>query len=628
MTDNRAVILVGHSLGVYSVAFSADADLLASAGDDQRIRLWDSSSRAQVGTLAGHTDRIRSLAFRAEQALRDNGTPEPNLASASDDETIRLWHTSTGVELGQLTRHDGIIYSVAFSPNGLLLASAGADKIIRLWDTEGRGEIGQLVGHTGSVTSVTFSPDGTLLASGGIDQTVRLWQVAEQRELGQQQGRLAVIYSVAFSPDGQLVASGSADGRVRLWAIYEANDIRVLAGHTEQINSIAFSADGRYVASGSKDGTVRLWDVESGQELDRLDGLGKAVLSIAYGWEHLAATSWDGIVQLWQPDGEITVDAARVESLWQPPAEEIAVRDKLREAWQRRSEAASKALRAREERREAGQANGSWFSRESAGERPAQSRGDFWQSIGALFNDNPRHYANPFALAGRQTPVTYGLLGLLVLGFIITELMGGSNDARTLLNLGANFGPAVIEDGQVWRFLTAMFLHSGFLHLASNAFGLFIFGLEMERAYNSVRFGVIYILAGLFGSLLSFTVSGLETFSVGASGAVFGVIGVNLAFYLFFRPVLGEVGRQRLTGVLIYGGANLVLGFTNLRIDNMAHVGGLLAGLALGYALAPRHVRGSTADWGSLMYRWWVVALAMLMLVGGTVLAVQMWQYR
>jgi rhomboid protease GluP len=168
-----------------------------------------------------------------------------------------------------------------------------------------------------------------------------------------------------------------------------------------------------------------------------------------------------------------------------------------------------------------------------------------------------------------------------------------------------------------------MFLHIGLMHLFFNSYALFAFGIEVERLYGSPRFLVIYLLAGLWGSLISFAFG--PNLSAGASGAIFGLLGVMLAFFRRHREIFGEWGRQRLLNLLGVAVLNLVLGFTVPGIDNLAHLGGLLSGAALGWLLAPQYeVRRDgegvpqVKDRTSLLSRWWVVALALILLVAGT----------
>jgi WD40 repeat protein len=101
------------------------------------------------------------------------------LASASRDETVRLWDVASRRPLGEaLKGHSSSVLGVAFSPDGKMLASAGVDQTVRLWDVARHRSLGDpLKGHTGSVLGVAFSPDGKLLASAGYDPTIWLWDI-------------------------------------------------------------------------------------------------------------------------------------------------------------------------------------------------------------------------------------------------------------------------------------------------------------------------------------------------------------------------------------------------------------------------------------------------------------------
>ena len=176
--------LIGHTGVVNAVAFGstpAGQLLLASAGDDKTVRLWDPVTGAPVGSpLTGHTGVVNAVAFASTPA------GQLLLASAGDDKTVRLWDPVTGAPVGSpLTGHTGVVNAVAFAstPAGqLLLASAGDDKTVRLWDPVTGAPVGSpLTGHTGVVNAVAFAstPAGQLLlASAGDDKTVRLWDPA------------------------------------------------------------------------------------------------------------------------------------------------------------------------------------------------------------------------------------------------------------------------------------------------------------------------------------------------------------------------------------------------------------------------------------------------------------------
>ncbi len=192
--------------------------------------------------------------------------------------------------------------------------------------------------------------------------------------------------------------------------------------------------------------------------------------------------------------------------------------------------------------------------------------------------------------------LVYAILAINVLMYGVTLALTfslqnaaamSSDDAftRVLYLLGAKYGPA-IDAGQWWRFLTPIVLHGGLIHLAFNTYALYGLGPESERIYGSGRFLAIYLLAGLAGSIASYIRS--PGLSIGASGAIFGLIGALAAFFRSARGLIGaEASRQQVTQLISMAAINIVLGFSVAAVDNAAHLGGLFAGGIAGYALAP-----------------------------------------
>jgi WD40 repeat protein/predicted Ser/Thr protein kinase len=226
---------------VWGLAFSPDRKLLASAGADATVRVWDIGTRKALLTLQGNSGAVQDVAFSPDGK---------RLASAGRDSTVRVWDVATGKPLDTLYGHTGPVWSVAFSPDGKRLASGGEDETVRVWDAVAGPIPLALKGHTGWVRSVTFSPDGKRLASAGKDQTVRVWDVAGGQEPRTLSGPSGPVLAVAFSPDGrQLFSAGETQAAVRVWEVGSGKALRKLPGpRGAWALDVAFSSDGRRLA--------------------------------------------------------------------------------------------------------------------------------------------------------------------------------------------------------------------------------------------------------------------------------------------------------------------------------------------------------------------------------------------
>jgi len=176
--------------------------------------------------------------------------------------------------------------------------------------------------------------------------------------------------------------------------------------------------------------------------------------------------------------------------------------------------------------------------------------------------------------------VTYTLLAAYTTVFVAGMVTGGR--ASPIVLYGAQINAAVVA-GEWWRVLTATLLHDGLTHLAFNGYALYVLGPQLERGVGSTAFAALYLAAGLAGGI-AFLVGAPAPVAVGASGAIFGLFGAYLAAAWVNRDT--PAGRAGLTQLGVLLAINLALPLLIPRIAWQAHLGGLLAGVAVGLTWA------------------------------------------
>ncbi|KAL2887302.1 Vegetative incompatibility protein HET-E-1 [Ceratocystis lukuohia] len=284
--------LEGHGSFVTSVMFSKDGQRLASASWDNTIKIWDATSGVCLQTLEGHDRGVTSVVFSNDGQ---------QLASGSRDNTVKIWDATSDACLQTFRDHDDEVTSVVFSNDGQRLASASSDTTVKIRDATSGACLQALEGHDREVMSVVYSNDGQRLASGSWDNTVKIWDTTSGACLQTLEGHGWNVTSVVFSNDGQRLASGSSDNTAKIWDATSGECLQTLEGHSSFVMSVVFSNDGQRLASGSWDNTIKIWDATSGSVLQTLEGHDRGVTSVVFSndGQQLASGSWDKTVKIW-----------------------------------------------------------------------------------------------------------------------------------------------------------------------------------------------------------------------------------------------------------------------------------------------------------------------------------------
>lgn len=191
------------------------------------------------------------------------------------------------------------------------------------------------------------------------------------------------------------------------------------------------------------------------------------------------------------------------------------------------------------------------------------------------------------------------LIALNIAYFLYLEIAGSSENTLFMLQHGAMYAPLVLENKEYYRLITSIFMHFGISHIANNMLVLFILGDNMERALGSAKYLIFYLLCGIGANVVSMYAGihdPVQAVGAGASGAIFGVIGGLLYAVLVNKGRLEDLSVRQLVTVIIF---SLYFGFTSTGVDNVAHIAGLVLGIALA-AILYRKPRKYLAEgyWG------------------------------
>lgn len=328
---------------VEAVIYSPDGKLIAAAGGNGRVRIWDLQGR-EVRTFVAGKGELKALAFSADGKLIAVGGDDDNGA-------VTVWNIADGKRVARLVGHESRLTSICFLNQGEELLTSDRRGFVRRWSVARQTEMGKWRPHIGNIEGFVVLPDGKTIISAcyfdglkrwnidapdkampfgpkledfgaialspdgrtvaiGAKENIFLIDIEKEKGIGMLSGHTDRLNSLAFSPDGQKLASGGEDWSARIWDVQtkkllhevQKKTLVVNAGNQVAVNAVAFSADGATLAVGSKEVTLRLWDVKTGEE--RFVTPGHTSLVIAASWSPdgktiASASHVDTTVRLW-----------------------------------------------------------------------------------------------------------------------------------------------------------------------------------------------------------------------------------------------------------------------------------------------------------------------------------------
>ena len=263
-----------HSEGIRVVTYSPNGKVLASGSRDGTVKLWSYPKYEIVGDISGLNGvKIWSISFSIDAK---------KLAIGNGEGKIQLWDCEKKKTITHFSGHKGIIYSVAFNPNPHfpIIASASHDETLKIWDLENFNCLQVLKEHNSWINSVTFSRDGKTLISASDDKTIRFWDFDDQTKKWKS-NRLTLqhdggVRQISISPDNTTLASASDDKTVRIWNLKTGCQIgENLVGNEGWVWSVAYghnsSNNSVLLASGGEDSTIRIWDLNTNNPHDKFE---------------------------------------------------------------------------------------------------------------------------------------------------------------------------------------------------------------------------------------------------------------------------------------------------------------------------------------------------------------------
>jgi WD40 repeat protein/tRNA A-37 threonylcarbamoyl transferase component Bud32 len=315
LRDGGRPPLRGHKAGLWTALFSPNGREIATASIDGTAKIWDAHSGKVLRTFTGHvipfvakTPPVTCLAYSPDGRHLATASLVPDLRDPLNPRkafgVVKVWDPETLAESAKYNKLVGLVYCLAYSPDGKRIASShiNDERNVAVWDARTGQEIHLFKDIPSHTHRLRYSPDGRYLLAGCTDGLVRVFD-ADAFDLVRtlDAHNTAPIYDLAFSPDGTRFASSVTDGSVHLWETATGAPLMTLRGHTGAAMGVTFSPDGKRIATGGFDNTVRLWDAATGVEKITLRGHSDMVSCVDFSpdGQRLVSASFDREARIW-----------------------------------------------------------------------------------------------------------------------------------------------------------------------------------------------------------------------------------------------------------------------------------------------------------------------------------------
>jgi len=294
--------LSGHGDAITSTALSLDANLIASAGQDGEIRVWNIAEQKCVADLEGHHDTVRSIAMTKDAKF---------LISGSRDGSVRIWNIGTGQPVRTFGERIMTITKIALNPQEKTVAIADGSGSIILWDVLANSVLTRFSCNNGGVQTLRFSRDGHYLVVGGEDGSVAVWDVLTGKGGNNSPAHAfrdhqSPVTATAVSVSMSRCFSAERNGQIVVRNLLTNKQEHVFEGHIGEISGLELLADARFLFTSAKDGTMKVWQVagspESSPVSSSIEGHPAAVTAMALeiSGRRLVTGGADGVVRAWE----------------------------------------------------------------------------------------------------------------------------------------------------------------------------------------------------------------------------------------------------------------------------------------------------------------------------------------